>query len=265
MEDSFLTDIKNDKNILLLLKQKEDGSKVICNDCKIFLKCNICDEDLTLKIQKLKQVLYCHQCNKSFNLINKCPNCQSWNLDMLGLNKNNVTSFVKENYKFTQNIKIDTISNIDLYKKNKFDHIYLLTVDGYMFNSSFDSEEFLYRLLFDLKDMTDFLSVQTSFPAPNVLVTFKNKNYESIFNKEIEKREKLNSPPFGVYYKVEALNKRGSKILEKIVIYLDKLNISYILKNSFSLEIYIKKENKVKVEKMLNFYFSSDISVIKKV
>ena len=67
--------LNNHKQAIILLNRRGYSPIVKCSKCGGILMCNDCD--IPLNYHKDINLLKCHQCGKTYKLVDKCPNCDS--------------------------------------------------------------------------------------------------------------------------------------------------------------------------------------------
>jgi primosomal protein N' len=268
MEQDFEDAVGAHKKILLLSLHEDANQKISCNDCNTPLVCSTCQSDLILVTQKGIQHFLCRFCVKKTKSNQKCPTCQSWNLHALGINTQTIKKYIEKKYKGTlpDEVTISTLTELEALKKDPpikaYDAIYILSLDGLMYAGDYASSEKIYRILKKIESFGKKMSIQTSFPSPNILNEFKTQMYDTWLSGEYAKRKKYLFPPYGTTYTIRAKNKKGLAIVTLISRAVEKKDIRY-LSFGTGLKIYIEKKYERAIDLYLRKKTSPEITISK--
>ncbi len=268
MEQDFEDAVQAHKKILLLSLHEDANQKISCSDCSTPLTCSTCQSDLNLLLQKGIQYFLCKFCVKKTKSNQKCPTCQSWNLQALGINTQTIKKYIEKKYKGTlpDEVTISTLTELEALEKDPprkaYDVIYILSLDGLMYASDYSSSEKTYRILKKVESFGKKMSIQTSFPSPNILNVFKTQTYDAWLTGEYAKRKKYLFPPYGVTYTIRAKNKKGLPVITLISRAVEKKGIRH-LSFGTGLKIYIEKKYEGSIDLYLRKKTSPEITISK--
>lgn len=127
LHDSIINCLEKNEQVILLLNRRGYSTVITCHNCGNTIKCPNCDIPLTY--HKLSNKLNCHYCDYTTYKPNKCPNCNSINIQDLGLGTEKLEEEVKKifNCKVVR-MDVDTTSKkgsheriITDFKNKKYD------------------------------------------------------------------------------------------------------------------------------------------------
>ncbi len=264
MEARFEEDLKQKKKVLLISLHEDGNQKIVCNDCKVPVLCSTCNSDLTLVSGKGVSSFLCKFCSKKTSANRKCSNCSSWNLQALGINTETIQKYVEKKYpgKKSESISVKTLALLESESERDFDAIYIVSLDTLMYSPEYASEEKLYRVLKKIETYGKQVSIQTSFPSPNILNTFKTQSYQDWVSGEYKKRQKYRFPPFGVCYSIRAKNKKGLSTIGVITQAVEKKGIRHTTSPT-TLSIYIEETYERPIDLYLRKKATDDITLSK--
>ncbi len=222
-------------NVFIFAARKGLSSVTVCRDCGEIVKCFNCGSPMILYKTKDGRVFKCHQCGERRDAAEVCQNCHSWKLMAFGSGIDRVAEEIRkeipnvnlfEIHKDITETSAQTSSVIKSFYENKGSVLlgtemafpYLYKKVGASAISSFDSlfsipdfriKEKIFRLILQIKNIAreNFL-IQTRNPKDPVVEFAVSGNLVEFYRKEIEDRQTLNYPPFGIFIKVTV---RGTK------------------------------------------------------
>lgn len=267
IEEAFMTDLLQEKRILLICQNEEQKQKITCNDCKQPVTCMHCHSELYLRQSTQSPVLTCILCAKKYPLKMTCVSCGSWNLETLGLYKKNILEYIEKQY-YTKDTKasvsVESFKKLHIYSADReWDALYVLSVDGYLSSIDFRQVERTYRLVTMLQTKASSIHIQTSFPAPNILTEFKTLTAREWFETEIQKRKTYHFPPFGVVYSLQVQSFSGLSYLAKIESALSKKGILFITPRVGLVLIYVSFAEESRYDTFLKRLQHKDIIITK--
>ena len=78
-----MTECLNSGNqAMIFLNRRGYSQQIICKDCGYVPKCKECD--VSLNYHSVGNVLKCHYCNTTYNMLSACPECGSTNIGFMG-------------------------------------------------------------------------------------------------------------------------------------------------------------------------------------
>jgi len=196
---------------------------VVCRDCQYLFKCSQCDMAMVYHEQAKQMV--CHHCGMREDIPLSCPKCSGENIKFVGTGTERVEKEVRKLFPDKKVIRIDkdaTYYKLDISKYDiivgtqlllkdfkKIDNVGLfgiVSLDIMMRRPDFRMSEKLFQLVSKILVWSRFNRVskvlwQTySFfgqdEKSELVDLAARQDYEGIFKKEIEMREKLGYPPF---------------------------------------------------------------------
>ena len=215
------------EQVILLLNRRGYSSFVSCKNCGNTIKCPKCDISLTY--HKITDNLRCHYCGYATALPKVCPKCGEVSLSTLGVGTERVE---EELLKIIPDARIlrmdfDTTSKkgshekmIDEFKNHQYDILLgtqivakgldfdnvtlvgIINADTSLNIPDYRSSEVTFSLLSQVagragrSKKSGSVIMQTYNPNHYAIVTSKNHDYLSFYNKEMEIRRVLKYPPY---------------------------------------------------------------------
>lgn len=229
LEEKIGEETAKGNQVLLFLNRRGFSHHLLCHHCGHVFSCPNCDNVLT--VHHTDDRLHCHICENSFTIPDKCPVCQSAELDESGFGTEQVENFLSMRYPDAgiERIDRDNVTNkaqlekhLDkirsgqskillgtqmVAKGHDFPNVTLvgvLDVDSGLFSDDFRSLEMTAQLLTQvsgragraLKNGTVYL--QTHYPDDLLInqVTDPSCSYDDISSALLDSRKKLNLPPY---------------------------------------------------------------------
>lgn len=286
----------NGKQAILFLNRRGFSTFVSCRKCGFVVKCKECDIALTYHMAQ--NILKCHYCGYAIKPPVICPNCRSKYIKYFGIGTQKVEEEVKKLFPQARitRMDMDTTSskgshekifekmkkgNIDILigtqmisKGLDFPNVTLVGIiaaDITLNIPDFKAAERTFQLLTQVGgragrgDFEGRVVLQTYEPEHYSILTAKNHDYISFYNKEILIRKEFDYPPFtdiiniiisgGNEKKVfDAASKIANKIKYEIIKETNKLDLTekiigpmeapiYRIKGKFRRQIIIKAES----------------------
>ncbi|WP_293446120.1 hypothetical protein [Persephonella sp.] len=270
--------LKNsNKNFLIVVNKKGYSSFLYCLRCEEEIKCKRCD--LPLKVHKAdkKSFLQCDHCEKKYEYINECPECEN-PLKEIGYGIEKVERLIKEKVgNITENIKIlPSLSGKGFLEKN-YDIVININPDFFLYIPDFRGEEIFFRsiLLPFMKAKKKYIILTNQTENNTEIKAITQKNLEVFYKKEIENRKKMKLPPFSRFILLTFEKKNLEidtvrKILNEWVQKENIKDISYEGPYSAFLQ-YAREKNRVQVilknfkhkEKIINLHKNAEKKGIK--
>ena len=231
-----------ENQILLFLNRRGFAPTLMCHDCGWSAKCNRCDAKMTYHLQP--RYLHCHHCNSTKAIDTRCPECNSTQIQPLGIGTERVEEFLKAKFPDTEVIRIDrdtisrkgqlqaAIDKVKLGKKQvlvgtqmlaKGHHfpnvtlVAILDIDSSFFSSDFRASERMAQLILQVagragrEEKPGEVVLQTRHPEHPLLITLIKDGYRAFSENQLNERKIANFPPFAHF----ALLRAESAQMEK--------------------------------------------------
>ncbi len=213
--------------VLLFLNRRGFAPVLMCYDCGGISACKQCDAHLTLHAKPKR--LMCHHCETSIPVYDKCPTCNSLNLQALGFGTERLEAALQRNFPDQSIVRIDRDTTrrkgtlkeaVDrvtkgeahillgtqmIAKGHHFPNVTLvavLDIDNALFSSDFRSLEKLGQLLTQVAGRAGRAArlgtciLQTCHPEHPLLNTLLDKGYHHFAESLLSERLNCNLPPF---------------------------------------------------------------------
>lgn len=231
-------------HMFIFAARKGVSSVIVCRDCGEQVKCLNCSSPMILYKTKVHYdrsaddgaIFKCHQCGETRDAAEVCKNCGSWKLAAFGSGIDRVAEEIRKNI---PNIKLfeihkditptsakaqETIENfygsrgsVLLGTEMAFPYLYkkvavtsIASFDSLFSIPDFRIREKIFRLILQTRNMAkeNFL-IQTRNPEDSTVVFAIDGNLIEFYKKELEDRETLGYPPFGIFIKITTRGTRG--------------------------------------------------------
>lgn len=258
--------LKNSRQIILLVNKRGYARSVICNECGYVYKCLNCN--LPLIYHRDDDSLRCHHCDYKIKFINKCPICDSKSFKLSGIG---IERVVEEFKKLFKNIPFGVLNSDDTPTLNEIQTILkkfnnkeikvligtqivakghdfkdvslvgIIDADSLINIPTFKAHENAFSLLVQTIGRSGrFIDgeayIQTSLVNNKIINYAINNDYNGFFNYEISLRNKYQYPPFYNLYimKVCSLNIESlKKEVYSVTTYLKRILGNNIVTSSF--------------------------------
>lgn len=229
--------LKNRESIILFTIRKGLAGTTVCGDCHQTLLCPNCSTPIVLYSKKdknssenkEKRIFMCNKCGKKEKTEIKCPNCNSWNLNPLGIGIDRVYEEIKTLFPKKNIVQLDKetvvrekealqlIENFEnkkgsiligtemifSYLKNKVENSIIISLDSLLSIPNFNINQKIINTIEKLDYFTkNNLIIQTRVPENLILQSIENKNIISLYREDLEERKKFNYPPFKKLIKI---------------------------------------------------------------
>lgn len=243
LEEAINKTLSENKQVILFINRRGFSSSVMCRNCGHVIKCKNCD--IPLNYHKNNNTLKCHHCDYTIKNVDVCPNCGSKKIRYVGVGIEKIEEFIKNKYK---NFVVKRLDSDICSKKEVLEETYLdfyshkidiligtqmvtkgldikdlalvgvINADMAFFYPSYDSTEVGYSLLAQVagrsgRHSEGLVIVQTYNIENNIMDFVKNHDYISFYNYEIQKRKRMDNPPFK---KIKILKFRSEDRLEAL-------------------------------------------------
>ncbi|MFH1612383.1 MAG: primosomal protein N' [bacterium] len=250
------TKLELKEQIILLLNRKGYSTFFLCKDCGNVLLCKNCN--ISLVYYQKNKVCKCHYCNYTKSVPEKCPKCESKNVNYFGMGTEKIESLAKKLFPESKIARLDKdiISKkgnlekiLNLFHENKIDILIgtqivakglnfpnvtlvgIISADTSLNLPDFRSEEKTFQLLTQVTGRTGRgeklgeTFIQTFNPEIESIVL--TGDYYSFYQKEIFRRKQLLYPPFRKIIKIDIQGIDENKIQE-IAIKIGKIIMANI-------------------------------------
>lgn len=242
------------KQAMIFINRRGYAPVLMCQTCSWICQCPHCEKPYTL--HQHPQMLICHHCGRSCDIMIQCPECQSQQLKPVGEGTEKIESFLQSVFpdanilRFDQSINqgkgglekaltaidqkhIDIIVGTQMVSKGH--HFPYLTFVGVInIDSAFHSGDFraVERMGQQLTQVTGRagrentqgeVMIQTAYPKQPLLNTLLKQGYLHFAEKLIEERQMLDLPPIThmALLRVESTNRAKSHYLvEEVKMYV---------------------------------------------
>lgn len=218
---------KKERTLLFTLR-KGLATQVVCHDCKHILK----DGDIPLTLFENQKTGERTLKNNLTNIVLeglRCPNCNSWNFDNLGIGSDTISVEIKKHFpkkeilqidkelvktkkkakeiisKFYENenvVLVGTEMVID-YLKDPIENIVIVSMDTLLHIPSYKIYEKMFGLISNLATIAkNNLLIQTRTIDNPVVDSFVKKDLKSFFKADLSRRKTFSYPPFGTIIKI---------------------------------------------------------------
>ncbi|MBT3560109.1 MAG: primosomal protein N' [Flavobacteriaceae bacterium] len=250
----------NEKKQVILFQNRRGFSPIIeCNKCGYTPRCVNCDVSLTYHYNN--KSLRCHYCGYNIDLIYSCPSCSNKDVISKGFGTQQVELEISElfpNYR-VKRLDYDTTRGknsfnniISSFEKNEFDILIgtqmvtkgldfknvklvgVLNVDNSLNFPDFRAYERCYQLIQQVAGRSGRslergeVLIQTYDSSNDIFNQIITNDYESMFNSQIEERERFKYPPFFKLVKI-TLKHKNFALVNESANWLAK-NLSAVLK-----------------------------------
>lgn len=247
--------LNNNKQALILLNRRGYSPIVKCSECGITLMCNDCDTPLNY--HKDLNVLKCHQCSKTYQIPDRCPNCHNKSLIYYGFGTMKVEEELKSLFPSAniERMDRDNVSKKDAHKailkrlaKGEIDILIgtqmiakgldypdvtlvgILNADAGLMHQDYNCT----KTTFDLLMQASGRSGRADSPGKVIIQAFNvkhylikavlNQDYNYFYRIEMNYRSKTYYPPFSHILEI-FISDENPKRLEKSVSFLaDRIN-----------------------------------------
>ncbi len=279
--------LERKEQVIILLNRRGYSTIVSCHECGYVSKCPNCDIPLTY--HKKSNILRCHYCGHVIKKIDKCPSCDSLNINEFGLGTEKLENILNEKYSCRViRMDMDTTSAkgshekiINSFKNREYDiligtqmiskgldfpYVTLVGVingDSSLNIPDFRSAERTFQLLNQVSgragrsDLNGEVIIQGFNISHYSIVYSSNNDYKSFYESEMKIRGNLKYPP---YYDL-CLVKISGKLYEDV--YNEANKISSYLRNNFK-GIVLGPSNSM-MPKINNIYYMQVIIKYKKI
>ncbi|WP_068988830.1 primosomal protein N' [Kangiella sediminilitoris] len=226
--DNMRQHLSKGQQCLLFLNRRGFAPTLMCHECGWIADCERCDRHMTYH-QHFKR-MHCHHCDKQHFIPKACPQCQSPQLNPVGLGTERLEHVLSElfpdkvvmridrdstrrkdamkNYiKAIRNDEVDILVGTQMLAKgHHFPNLSLVGVidtDGCLFSADFRATERTAQLLTQVagragrsKDVKGEVVIQSHHPDHPLLVNLFTQDYQTLSEKILAERREGDFPPF---------------------------------------------------------------------
>jgi len=256
--------LKKKEQAILFLNRRGMATFVSCRDCGFVANCPHCDIPLIYHLEKNRDFLTCHHCQKEFPLPAKCPDCKSFRIKYFGSGVEKIEIELKRLLPKARIKKVDSkvLRNHTEYEKfyqnfrdHKFDFVVgtqilakgfdipdvslvgIISADVGLHLPHFRALEKIFRLITQVSGRSGRRSksgktiIQTYWPNSAAIKYAAKHDFEGFYNEEIKKRLAKNYPPKN--HLIRILNENKNKEMafseiKKLASEFEKNNIEFI-------------------------------------
>jgi primosomal protein N' (replication factor Y) len=245
--------------MFIFAARKGLSSIIVCRDCGEQVKCKNCSSPVVLYKTSASiggsGVFKCHQCGETRDAAEVCVHCQSWRLSAYGAGIDRVAEEIKNDFPevklFELNKDLANTSSkaskiVENFYENKgaillgtemaFSYLNKKVMNSAIasFDSLFSIPDFrvgekIFNIILQTRNLSkEKFVIQTRNPSDPTIAFALAGNLMEFYKKEIEDRETLGYPPFGIFIKITARGTRNfvTKETEKLKNILSDYNVT---------------------------------------
>lgn len=226
--DNMRQHLAQDQQCMIFLNRRGFAPTLMCHECGWIADCQRCDRHMTYH-QRFKR-LHCHHCDKQVFMPKRCPQCQSPQLNPVGLGTERLEEALKEIFpdktvaridrdstrrkdsmqnfvKAIKNNEIDILIGTQMLAKGhhfpKLSLVGVIDTDGCLFSADFRATERTAQLLTQVagragrsKDIKGEVVIQSHHPDHPLLVNLFTQDYQTLSRNILAERQEAQLPPF---------------------------------------------------------------------
>lgn len=250
LEKILKESIEKNERIILFSNRRGYTPIIVCNDCLRTILCEKCDSPLVLhKNEGERKIRFiCHKCLTETIVPEKCPYCQSWRLQTLGVGVQKISEDILKKFPDAKIFKMDSDSiktpKIGHQTADKFyntpgsiligtemlfsyinkpvERTALVFIDALFTLPDFRINERIFQILLRLRSLAKktFL-IQTRLSNQQIFEDAMRGNVSNFYKSELETKKYFQYPPFKIFIKITKEGK-NKEILKKEVQLLAK-------------------------------------------
>jgi primosomal protein N' (replication factor Y) len=210
----------NNRQVILYLDNKSYSTAIKCRECGHVLRCPNCK--IPLVLHKEKNLARCNYCDYKIDQYSICEKCGSSNINTFGFGLEKVKEVITQYFpnKTILQVDSDILTKTDDYEKaiidiedgnvdiiigtnilNKRINNYniglvcILSADRLLNSNDYRANEYTYNNIAKLINY-DNLIIQTYYPNNEIIKYASTGDFDSYYEKEIERRKELQYFPF---------------------------------------------------------------------
>lgn len=245
--------LERKERVILFANRRGYSPITVCKDCFLPALCGKCDSPLVLhrpgvellsslrsSTPKQKPAWLCHKCLKEINMPERCPSCQSWNLEEYGAGIRKTAEEMKKIFPQTDIFVLDSDSvktkkqgeeiaekfmatpgSILIGTEMMFSFLHqpvgttaIVSIDPLFTFPDFRINEKIFRLIARMRALAKKkFYIQTKIPEQKTITEAMKGSVSGFHRAELEARKESGYPPFSLLIKItgENTNKIGLK------------------------------------------------------
>lgn len=238
--------------VLVFINRRGFAPILLCHLCGWMIDCPACDSHLT--VHKKNQLMLCHHCGFTREIINVCPSCKAKELVPVGLGTQRIHEFLSRRFPKTQALRVDrdevrgkkaldlSLDRINsgqvqliigtqmLAKGHHFPRLSLVVIldaDAGFYNQDFRALERLGQLLTQVSgragraEHPGTVLIQTHVPDHPLLGTLIQQGYDAFAEILLASRQEAALPPYAYL----ALFRAQGVALERVLKFLTAVKV----------------------------------------
>lgn len=245
MESLICQNQENNEHMFVFVARRGLSPTTVCNDCETIVACSFCKAPTVLHRSNKENFFLCHRCGERRNALEKCSNCDSWNLTPLGIGMEKVYQELSEKFPKMKIFRIDADNSPThnvasqtakkfyespgslllgtemafVYLNEKMANTAVVSVDSFFSLPDFRINEKVLNILLKTRSYaTKNFLIQTRDTSQKVIEYATKGNLAEFYREEINNRKELLYPPFSTLIKITV---SGDK--KKVADEMDKL------------------------------------------
>ncbi len=255
LENLIKVNQENNEHMFVFVARRGLSPTTLCNDCETIVACSFCKSPTVLHRSNKENFFLCHRCGERRSALEKCSNCESWNLTPLGIGMEKVYQELNEKFPEMKIFRIDadnspthntacqTIKNFYespgsillgtemalVYLSEKMASTAIVSIDSFFSLPDFRINEKVLNILLKIRSYAskNFL-IQTRDASQKVIEYAAKGNLAEFYREEINNRKELQYPPFSMLIKItfSGEKKKVADEMDKLEKYLDPYPVS---------------------------------------
>lgn len=236
---------ENNEHMFVFVARRGLSPTTLCNDCGTIVLCSFCKAPIVLhssnKLSK-ENFFLCHRCGERRSALEKCSNCDSWNLTPLGIGMEKVHEELSAKFPTLKIFRLDS-DNAQTHKiacqiiakfyespgsillgtemalvylNEKITNSSVVSVDSFFSLPDFRINEKVLNILLKIRSFTakNFI-IQTRDISQKVIEYAVKGNLSEFYKEEINNRESFEYPPFSNIIKI-TISGEKNKVAEEM-------------------------------------------------
>lgn len=237
--------LQRKQQAMILINRRGYANYILCRECGEVLQCQRCS--ISLHYHKQHNAITCHYCGLKVAVPNKCPNCKSDFISLIGSGTEKIESLLKEKFPYASISRLDSdtahsqknlFQILSDFSYHKIDilvgtsiigkgHHYpnvtlagIISADNALHLPDFRAAEKTFQLITQLAgrsgrgEYPGKVIIQSFYPEHYAIETAKHHNYNAFYEQEISFRQHLQYPPFLSLANIVLSHSNKSKIEE---------------------------------------------------
>lgn len=255
LENLIKINQEDNEHMFIFVARRGLSPTTLCNDCETIVACSFCKAPTVLHRANKENFFLCHRCGERRSALEKCANCDSWNLTPLGIGMEKVYQELSEKFPEMKIFRIDADNspthNIAcqivkkfyespgslllgtemalVYLGEKMASTAIVSVDSFFSLPDFRVNEKVLNILLKTRSYaTKNFLIQTRDISQKVTEYGVKGNLAEFYREEIDNRKELQYPPFSTLIKITVSDgkEKVAREMDKLEKYLDPYPIS---------------------------------------